>query len=182
MRVGILFLLLIPINAAGQIPVTKNSQDQKKEQSSVSAIQDITESFSPLEISDVPADHYSGKPDSGLYQDPSRLFDLDFNVKTEYIAALDIGRILKPSGRDQQGESSSGVFLGIRRPYYRIGREIRVVGTVDLKMTRPIRGIDNTLIIVLGYDLRKARFERSIDAGAAIVNIGYKISIPFPSR
>ncbi len=181
MRVGVLCILLIPLNASAQITETDDSPDQGKEKSSVTAISGTAESLSPFEVNSVPMEQSSGKPESADYIDFPGLFDLDFHIKSDYIATLDIGKLIKPAGRDQRGETPE-FFIGVRRPYYKIGRDLSVRGTIDLKMAHPVGGIDNALIIVFGYDFKKSRLDRYIDTKIAIVNIGFKISVPFSTR
>ncbi len=182
MRVGVLCILLVPLNISAQMTGTDDSPDQQKEKSSITAISGTAESLSPLEVDSVPMEQYSGKPQSADYHDLPGLLDLDFHTKSDYIAMLDIGKFIKPGGRDQRRGSIPEFFLGVRRPYYKIGRDLRVRGTIDLKMAHPVGGIDNALIIVFGYDFKKSRLDRSIDTKIAIVNIGFKISVPFSAR
>lgn len=182
MRIGVLCILLVPLNAPAQMTETDDSPDQRKEKSSITAISGTAESLSPFEVNSVLVEQYSDKPDRGYYQDFPGLFDLDSHIKSDYIATLDIGKLINPAGRDQRRESIPEFFLGVRRPYYRIGRDLRVRGTIDLKMAHPVGGIDNTLIIAFGYDFKKSRLDRYIDTKIAIVNIGFRISLPFSTR
>jgi len=102
------------------------------------------------------------------------------NSKSGYVATLNIIDLLSvgenPSRPRRPG---TGMMLGIKRPYYRLGRDIRVVGTIDFKMNKALAGIDNLATVVFGYDLRKNKLDRTVKMDMMILNVSFRILIPF---
>ncbi len=101
----------------------------------------------------------------------------------EYIASVDLGRLILPGDGVDNFENPAGyVMLGLKRPYYRLGEDMRFSGLVDLRAGWSLAGLGNSATITFRYDLRRNHDERSLKMSMFFVHISYKISIPFGSR
>ncbi len=101
----------------------------------------------------------------------------------EYVASIDLGRLIWPGDEfDSMKNPVSRVMLGLKRPYYRLGEDMRLAGFVDLKAAGSLAGLGNSAIITFRYDLRRNHDERSLKMSMVFVHISYKISIPFGNR
>jgi hypothetical protein len=101
----------------------------------------------------------------------------------EYIASVDLGRLILPGDGFDNFENPAGyVMLGLKRPYYRFGEDMRFSGLVDLRAGRSLAGLGNSAIITFRYDLRRNHDERSLKMSMFFVHISYKINIPFGGR
>lgn len=100
--------------------------------------------------------------------------------KLNYVATLDLLNLLS-SSKYESGPAHPGarVMLGIKRPYYRLGRDMRLAGAVDLKMNKSFAGFDNLATVILGYDFQKNHSERDIRMKMMILNVSFKMEIPF---
>ncbi len=101
----------------------------------------------------------------------------------EYVASIDLGRLVWPEdGQDGMRNSVGSLMLGLKRPHYSFGEEMRFVGLVDLKVAGSLVGLGNSATMTFRYDLRRNHDERSIKMSMILVHISYKISIPFGNR
>lgn len=121
----------------------------------------------------------SAVPDFSLFEVPE---GRDMWVD-EYAASIDLGRLIWPKDAfDDMKNQSSRVMLGLKRPYYRLGEDMRLAGFVDLKAAGSLAGLGNSATITFRYDLHRIHDERSFKISMSFVHISYKISIPFGGR
>ncbi len=101
----------------------------------------------------------------------------------EYIASVDLGGLILPGNEFDRIKNPVGrVMLGLKRPYYRLGKDMRLAGFVDLKAAGSLAGLGNSATITFRYDFRRIHDERSFKMSMSFVHISYKISIPFGRR
>jgi hypothetical protein len=101
----------------------------------------------------------------------------------EYIASVDLGRLILPGdGFDGVNNPVGRVMLGLKRPYYRLGKDMRLAGFLDLKVARSLAGLGNSATITFRYDFHRIHDEGSVRMSMSFVHISYKISIPFGRR
>lgn len=101
----------------------------------------------------------------------------------KYAASIDLGRLIWPGDEfDGMKNPVSRVMLGLKRPYYRLGEDMRLAGFVDLKAAGSLAGLGNSATITFRYDLRRIHDERSFKISMSFVHISYKVSIPFGGR
>ena len=101
----------------------------------------------------------------------------------KYAASIDLGRLIWPGDEfDGMKNPVSRVMLGLKRPYYRLGEDMRLAGFVDLKAAGSLAGLGNSATITFRYDLRRIHDKRSFKISMSFVYISYKVSIPFGGR
>ncbi len=101
----------------------------------------------------------------------------------EYIASVDLGRLILPGDEfDGVNNPVGRVMLGLKRPYYRLGKDMRLAGFLDLKVARSLAGLGNSATITFRYDFHRIHDEGSVKMSMSFVHISYKISIPFGRR
>ena len=182
MRTVILCILIGPLIARAQFTDNPGEPDQKLQTSSAT-IRSTLADEAIEEISDsAPTKYLSEKPEKSSIYPYSDLFEPDLPLKREYIASVDIMNIIRPGRVEDGHDNAAELVFGVKRPYYRLGKNIRCAGVLDLKIAKSIAGCDNTLIIAFGYDIKKDIYNRTIDAGISLLNVGFKITIPVSLR
>jgi hypothetical protein len=98
----------------------------------------------------------------------------------KYVASVDLAGLIWPEDGFGKAENLFGrVILGLKRPYYRLGENIRLAGLVDLNAAGSLGGLGNSATVTFRYDLRRNHDEHSVRMSVFFVYISYKISIPF---
>lgn len=109
------------------------------------------------------------------------LEDRDMN-DDDYVASIDLGRLIWSGDGFGKTENPFGhVVLGLKRPYYRLGGDTRLVGLVDLNAAGSLAGLGNSVSITFRYDFRRDHDENSVKMSMFFVYVSYKINIPFGS-
>lgn len=107
----------------------------------------------------------------------------EIKYKTGYVATIDpILLIFHGAIPPQDKIPNDGIVFGVRKPYYRLGKNMRVAGTVDLKYSGSLAGIGNRAVVTVGYDLRKYRTDNGIRGDVSVVKIAFSLDIPFNIR
>ena len=100
-----------------------------------------------------------------------------------YIASIKIDKLLWPKTAGNRWAGKNGLILiGVKKPYYRIDRNPRVKGKVDLKMEGSIFGMENRGLITISYDLRSQDTYRRISTSISFYSFSYSIIIPFGKK
>jgi len=113
-----------------------------------------------------------------LYQNIAETIDIEKKMNTGYAARIDITWLFKPEHPLSEINSESGIMLGLKKPYYRLFPDIRVIGTMDLRLNKEIAGIENTAVITIRYDFARPRTTGKYKSDLSIFNIVCKVSIP----
>ena len=100
----------------------------------------------------------------------------------EYVASIDLSRLIWSGDGFGETENPFGhVVLGLKRPYYRFGEDMRFAGLVDLNVAGSLAGLGNSATITFRYDFHRDHDENSVKMSMFFVYVSYKINIPFGS-
>lgn len=173
-----LYALISPLIAGAQMR-DKAAGDVQEERKSAAVSISILPDKPIKETGDAEAlNTIGGLPDDYPLNRFTGTFDSDYRVKSEYVASLDLLEFLKPGKAGAFDPVGTEVLFGLRRPYYRLGKDLRCAGVVDLRMSGSIGGCENSLTIAFGYDFRKEIGNGTFEAGVSLVKIGYLIKVP----
>lgn len=117
------------------------------------------------------------------WDDSAYLHNVPDLFTDRYIASISIGGLLRsaPAGENSTGKNGT-IMVGIKKPYYRFDRYLRVRGRVDLQMGGSILGLENKGLISVVYDLRGRDTCRGVSTSLSFEGVIYRIVIPFGSR
>jgi len=102
------------------------------------------------------------------------------NKSDRYIASFKIDGFLWPETAGSRWAGKNGsILIGVKKPYYRIDKNPRIKGKVDLKMEGSIFGMQNRSIITISYDLRSEETYGRISTSISFYSFSYNITIPF---
>jgi hypothetical protein len=101
--------------------------------------------------------------------------------KSTYIATFDIGRVIPGLNESRRWWTEGGsITVGVKRPYYRIGSDMRLRGFVDLRFSHSLIAVNSSLVVSIKYDFRKYGPENAFRSEIGVADIAYRIIIPFP--
>ena len=171
-------LALIPLAAQAQPGTIGGSLNSG---SPISIIDSFETKQKTVEISKetAPSEYSTKSIDPESLQKISDMFTATNASKSGYVATIDLMKLVSsPENPSRLKRPDTGLMLGIRRPYYRLGRDIRVAGSIDFKFSGSLARFDNLATIIFGYDLRKNRIDRGMKMEFSILEISFKIAIP----
>ena len=101
-------------------------------------------------------------------------------TKSVYVATVDIGRMIPGLSKASRGwTDGEGFTVGVKRPYYRIGSDMRLRGLIDFKLIHPLAAVSSSLVVSVKYDFRRYGTENEFRGEIGVSDIAYKIIIPF---
>jgi hypothetical protein len=105
--------------------------------------------------------------------------DMPMPSKRTYYTTIELMTISWPEMMSQQGDDfGSKLIIGLNKPYYRLKKDIRVLGSFDLKLDNIFFGLTNSARITLKYDLKKPSHQGKSQAKVNIDGFAFKIGIP----
>jgi hypothetical protein len=115
---------------------------------------------------------------------PRYLPDFSGSYTERYVASIKIDGLLGSGRPGAKPAAENGLILiGFKRPYYRLDRDPRLNGRVDLQMSGSIFGIENAGLISFSYDLRGRDIYRRVSTSVSFYSFIYRITIPLgPKR
>ncbi|UCE66366.1 MAG: hypothetical protein JSU85_16245 [Candidatus Zixiibacteriota bacterium] len=103
-----------------------------------------------------------------------------------YIASIKVDGLLRSGLRGGNSAGKNGLILiliGLKKPYYRIDRNPRVNGRVDLQISGSIFGVENAGLISFSYDFKGKDIYRRVSTSVSFNSFIYQIIIPIgPKR
>jgi hypothetical protein len=100
-----------------------------------------------------------------------------------YVASVKIDGILRSTSAEDRSAGGNGtILIGIKRPYYRIDKNPRVRGLVDLQMGGAIFGLESKGMISVFYDIKSRDEFREISTAISFNRFICRIIIPFSIR
>lgn len=181
MRLGVSCLLIViaPVLIRAQADGPGDSRPVNDGPISVIDITDRTHRTSEMTTRSAPVEYSAKSIDWDSYQRITEMIEVENVLKKGYVATVDVARLLTSGkGANQSDPANIGILLGIKRPYYRLGRDSRVAGMIDFTLKGSLAGIENCAVFTLGYDLKKYSADRSLKMDMTILNISFKISLP----
>ena len=109
-------------------------------------------------------------------------FDSDIPLPTKrvYYTTIELLRISWPVMMSQHRDDfGSKLIIGLNKPYYRLKKDIRVIGSFDLKMDNIIFGLINSAKVTLRYDLKRPHHQGKSQVKFLVDSIAFKVGIPF---
>jgi hypothetical protein len=101
-------------------------------------------------------------------------------AKDVYYTTIELARFSWPDETDKSDDDFGGkLTIGLNKPYYRLKKDIRVVGNFDFKIENIIMGLLSSAKITMKYDLQKRRAEKRSRVKLLMDKITFKIGIPF---
>lgn len=174
-------ILLYPVTGIAQSILIEEKTGDIKPATEARSIDSFEKPIDPA------ADVAPEAPSAGILKSP-RTPDLsvfesleDHDMRNdEYVASLDLAGLIWPKDGLGKTENLFGrVILGLKRPYYRLGEDIRLAGLVDLNAAGSVGGLGNSATVTFRYDFRRDDDHHSVRMSVFFVYISYKISIPF---
>jgi len=106
--------------------------------------------------------------------------DIPLPTKRVYYTTIELVKISWPEMMSQHGDNfGSKLIIGLNKPYYRLKKDMRVIGSFDLKMDNIFFGLVNSAKITLKYDLKKPHHQGKSQVKFLVDGITFKVGIPF---
>jgi len=177
--ISIVFItsLCCPV-AAQDLSVSDTGKNDKNTENI--SITDQIEKYTEKAMDIAPSESPEKLPVQNFPDNPDEIYRLKEERLPGYIATIDIMDLThEGKGAGKLDNNSLAAVVGLRRPYYKLGKDLRLAGSVDLKINRGIAGTLGGALITLGYDFRKNRYDPSIKTEFKILECSIKFSFPF---
>ncbi len=123
---------------------------------------------------------YDGFSLKAKWDHPPDLHSMRGLFPDRYIASISIDGLLRSALAGEHPPGKNGqILIGIKKPYYRLDRYLRVKGRVDLQMGFLIFGLESKGLISVIYDLRGKDTYRGVSTSLSFDSVIYRIVIPF---
>lgn len=106
--------------------------------------------------------------------------DIPIPKKKIYYTSIELIKISWPVTMSQSHDNfGSKLVIGLNKPYYRLKKDLRVMGSFDLRMDNILFGLTNSAQITLKYDLRKSPYQDDPSIKFLIYGMSFKVGMPF---
>jgi hypothetical protein len=125
---------------------------------------------------DIPYESITSIPQKTLIYIP----DYPVPTRKTYYQTVQLLKISWPDWRrHDQDVFASKLIVGLNKPLYRLKKDIRVLGSFDLKLENIILGFFNSANVTLKYDLKKLHRDERSEIKILVEKVTFKIGIPF---